>query len=61
MLPAYRGRGIGAELVRRALARLGDRYSIDLVCDPESVPFYERHNGVLGTAVMWRNRKATQQ
>jgi ribosomal protein S18 acetylase RimI-like enzyme len=61
VLPLYRDRGVGTELVRRALARLGDRYSIDLVCDPELVPFYERHNGVLGTAVMWRNRKATQR
>jgi ribosomal protein S18 acetylase RimI-like enzyme len=34
VLPLYRDRGVGTELVRRALARLGDRYSIDLVCDP---------------------------
>lgn len=61
VLPAYRGRGVGAELVRRVLARLGDRYSIDLVCDPELVPFYERHDGVRGTAVLWRNRKGMQQ
>ncbi len=42
VLPAYRGRGIGGELVRRVLQRLPDRYAIDLVCDPELVPFYER-------------------
>ncbi len=56
VLPAYRGRGIGAELMRRVLARLGDRYSIDLVCDPDLVAFYERLGGQAGSAVMWRNR-----
>ncbi len=56
VLPAYRGRGIGTELARRMVARLGDRYSIDLVCDLELVPFYERFGGIRGTAVMWRNR-----
>lgn len=56
VLPAYRGRGIGSELVRRVLARLGDRYSIDLVCDPDLVPFYERLGGLAWTAMMWRNR-----
>jgi ribosomal protein S18 acetylase RimI-like enzyme len=56
VLPAYRGRGIGTELVRLVLARLGDRYSVDLVCDPEMAEFYERFGGVAGTVVMWRNR-----
>lgn len=42
VLPAYRGRGIGTELVRRMLERLRDRYMIDLVCDEDLVPFYER-------------------
>ena len=42
VLPAYQGRGIGTELVRRALTLLGDRYMVDLVCDEELVPFYER-------------------
>jgi GNAT superfamily N-acetyltransferase len=56
VLPAYRGRGIGTELMRRILDRLGDRYSIDLVGDPDVVPFYERLGGTRGTAVLWRNR-----
>jgi ribosomal protein S18 acetylase RimI-like enzyme len=58
VLPAYRGSGIGTELVRLVLARLGDRYSIDLVCDPDLVTFYERFGGVTGTAMLWRNRDA---
>jgi GNAT superfamily N-acetyltransferase len=38
----HQGRGIGTELVRRILAELEGRYMIDLTCDPELVPFYER-------------------
>jgi ribosomal protein S18 acetylase RimI-like enzyme len=56
VLPAYRGRGIGTELMRRILDRLGERYSIDLVADADAVPFYERLGGTAGTAVLWRNR-----
>jgi ribosomal protein S18 acetylase RimI-like enzyme len=61
VLPDYRERGIGVELVRLVLARLRDRYSVDLVCDPGLVPFYERLGGVEGTAVMWRNRDALRR
>jgi ribosomal protein S18 acetylase RimI-like enzyme len=42
VLPAYQGRGIGTELVRRMLEKLRHLYMIDLVCDPELQPFYER-------------------
>ncbi|MEI7742913.1 MAG: GNAT family N-acetyltransferase [Chloroflexota bacterium] len=56
VLPAWRGQGIGTELVRRMLARLADRYAIDLVCDEDVVPFYERAGGTAGRAMLWRNR-----
>ncbi len=42
VLPAYQGQGIGSQLVRRMLQRLEHLYMIDLVCDPEVAPFYER-------------------
>ena len=56
VLPAWRGRGIGSELVRRVLDRYRDRYAIDLVCDDDVVPFYERLGGTAGRAILWRNR-----
>lgn len=55
VLPAYRGRGIGTELMRRILARLHDRYMIDLVCDDDLVPFYERQ-GLTRWGAMIRRR-----
>lgn len=42
VLPSHRGRGIGSELMRRMLDELGDLYAVDVVCDPELGPFYER-------------------
>ncbi len=42
VLPEWRGHGIGSELVRRMLSRLERLYMIDLMCDPELQPFYER-------------------
>jgi ribosomal protein S18 acetylase RimI-like enzyme len=55
VLPAYKGQGIGTELLRRMLATLGDLYSIDLICDAEVQPFYQRVGGRPYTGVVWRN------
>ena len=42
--PAYRGRGLGRLLVETILAEPGLQAvrSVELVCQPESIPFYER-------------------
>jgi ribosomal protein S18 acetylase RimI-like enzyme len=40
VLPAYRRRGIGRELVTRMQQELGDLYMVDLVCDEALEPFY---------------------
>jgi ribosomal protein S18 acetylase RimI-like enzyme len=45
VLPEFQGRGIGAELVRRMRERLADLYMVDLLCDDEVAPFYERVGG----------------
>jgi ribosomal protein S18 acetylase RimI-like enzyme len=42
VLPEHQGRGVGTELVRRMLALLEDRYMVDLSCDENLAPFYER-------------------
>jgi GNAT superfamily N-acetyltransferase len=42
VVPEYRGKGVGGALVRRVLDRLGHLYSVDLVCDPPLVPYYQR-------------------
>jgi ribosomal protein S18 acetylase RimI-like enzyme len=58
VLPAYRHRGIGTELIRRLLDRLEGRYSIDLLCDPEMIGFYERLGATAGNAMLWRDPDA---
>jgi GNAT superfamily N-acetyltransferase len=42
VLPAYQRQGIGQTLMTRLLDRLGHLPNVDLLCDPDVVPFYER-------------------
>jgi ribosomal protein S18 acetylase RimI-like enzyme len=42
VLPAYQDRGIGQALMTRMLDRLGHLPNVDLLCDPDVAPFYER-------------------
>jgi ribosomal protein S18 acetylase RimI-like enzyme len=56
VLPAYRGRGIGSELVTRVLGELDDFYAVDLMCDPELQPFYERFGMHRATGMIIRRR-----
>ncbi|KZE39440.1 acetyltransferase [Bhargavaea cecembensis] len=42
VLPEYQGAGIGQELVRRMFGELDHLYMIDVCCDDDVVPFYER-------------------
>jgi ribosomal protein S18 acetylase RimI-like enzyme len=55
VLPEYRKRGIGGELVRRMLDQLRDFYSIDLICDEEIQPFYERLGMRRAIGMLYRN------
>lgn len=42
VLPERQGQAIGSELMRRMAEKLSGFYSIDLLCDPDVQPFYER-------------------
>ncbi len=55
VLPTHRGKGIGAELVRRMTATLDELYSIDIVCDDNVAPFYERLGYTRYSAMIRRN------
>ena len=42
VLPSHQGKGIGRALVESALSQVSQVYAIDLVCDPDVQPFYEK-------------------
>jgi ribosomal protein S18 acetylase RimI-like enzyme len=56
----YRRRGIGSHIVRRLLRRLEGLYMVDLVCDSQLVPFYERLGLTPSCAMIRRNGEAQQ-
>lgn len=60
VLPEYQGQGIGRELLRRMKETLADVYSIDIVCDPAMLPFYERQGFTPLAAAALRNRDCRQ-
>ncbi|GGR36638.1 GNAT family N-acetyltransferase [Deinococcus ruber] len=55
VLPSHQGRGIGTELTRRILDDLTNLYMIDVMCDKEVAPFYERLGLRRATGVIRRN------
>lgn len=62
VLPEHRGNDIGTGLVHRLLGRLaeldgGRGVNVDLSCDPDVVPFYERLGLRRGTAMWLRPRR----
>ena len=60
VLPEYQGSGVGTELMRRLLAKLGDMYMVDLVCDPQLETFYRRFGMAPLTGMALRNRAALE-
>jgi len=58
VLPEYQGHGIGKELVSRMIALLDDVPCIDLACDPEVQPFYERCGMVRSVGMSLRRHPA---
>lgn len=55
VLPEYQQKGIGSELVKRMLEMLRNIYMIDLTCDPDLQPFYQRFGMRPYSAMIVRN------
>lgn len=55
VLTSYRKQGIASELVKRLFKKLENLYMIDLCCDDDLVPFYERFSMHQGNAMLLRN------
>lgn len=55
VLPEYRNRGIGRELVRKLLARLNGLYMVDVLCDEHLQAFYASLGMQPATGAMMRN------
>lgn len=55
VLPSHQGLGIGQELVRRLLDGLKDLYMVDLLCDSDLQPYYERLGMTGGAGMMIRH------
>lgn len=55
VLPSWKGRGIGTELMNQMLETLKDIYMIDLMCDADVQPFYDRFNMIRSTGMVIRN------
>ena len=55
VLPEYKGKGIGKELVRRMLKELENMYMVDLCCDDDLVSFYETFHMMPSNGMMIRN------
>lgn len=60
VLPGWRERGIGTELVRGLLEQLEHLYMVDLSCDEALRPFYERFGLTPGIAMSRRDRAALE-
>ena len=56
VLPDFQHLNVGTELVQLLLSALREFYMIDLVCDTELLPFYERFGMRAYTAAILRKR-----
>ena len=55
VLPQYKNKGIGKELVSRMLKELDEIYMIDLCCDDDLVPYYEKFGMKKTNGMVYRN------
>ncbi|MFO1442078.1 GNAT family N-acetyltransferase [Bacillus sp. Bva_UNVM-123] len=57
VLPEYKNKGIGKELVNRMLKELDSFYMIDLCCDDDLVPYYDKFGMMKTNGMIYRNYK----
>ncbi|WP_336634507.1 GNAT family N-acetyltransferase [Lysinibacillus fusiformis] len=55
VLPAYKSKGVGKELINRMLIELQYIYMIDLCCDDDLVPLYEKFGMMKSNGMLIRN------
>ena len=55
VLPEYQSKGIGKELLARMKNELSHLYMIDLLCDEELIPYYEKQGMSKATGALIRN------
>ncbi|RHW38138.1 GNAT family N-acetyltransferase [Neobacillus notoginsengisoli] len=55
VLPEYQSKGIGNELVNKMLEQLRGIYMIDLCCDDNLVPYYEKFGMFKSNGMLFRN------
>ncbi len=55
VVPEFKNKGIGTELVKRMLEKLKDYYMIDIVCDESVHGFYEKSGMKKYSAMILRN------
>ncbi|RMA90792.1 GNAT family N-acetyltransferase [Priestia megaterium] len=55
VLPEYKNKGIGNELVKLMLKELDDIYMVDLCCDDDLVPYYEKLGMLKSNSMLVRN------
>jgi ribosomal protein S18 acetylase RimI-like enzyme len=55
VLPGYQQQKIGKTLMQKMLERLSDYYAVDLLCDPDLQPFYEKFGMRRATGMFFRN------
>ena len=55
VLPEYQFKGIGKKLIRKMKEELSHLYMIDLLCDEELIPYYEKQGMLKATGAVIRN------